>query len=93
MESLQIPVTFDLAGVFARRSEASQVRCGDPVRIVPEPTNPYDAKALAVFHEDRLIGYIPRVRQSKMTPYMEQNVQFEISNHDVDYIQIRTRDT
>lgn len=37
------------------------IKEGDSVRIVPEPSNPYDKDALAVYWNNRHIGYIPRI--------------------------------
>jgi len=41
----------------------SNVPPGTALRLVPEPDNPYDADAVAVYHRKRLIGYIPKEKR------------------------------
>lgn len=37
-----------------------QLRVGDALSLVREPTNPRDARAVAVYWEDHKIGFLPR---------------------------------
>ena len=36
------------------------LRCGDALTLKPEPTNPYDERAVEVLWRGRKLGYVPR---------------------------------
>ena len=51
---------------------------GDRIRrqivavLVPEPTNPYDANAIAVQIDDQVIGYLPRATAQEYLPGLQR---------------------
>jgi hypothetical protein len=53
---------FEVAGVSHRLPDyvKANVGRGDPLMLKPEPTNPYDVHAIAVYAGDIQIGYVPR---------------------------------
>lgn len=63
-------VTFE-----GRQAHIAKLCFNDPVRIVPEPENKYDANALAVHiaHEGIVyhVGYVPRDLAAKIAPHLE----------------------
>jgi hypothetical protein len=57
-------VVFNVAGI-SYRQDALQGRAfapGEPIQLVPEPNNPYDRNAVAVWDTNRRrhIGYVPK---------------------------------
>lgn len=52
----------ELAGIdFHGASEAAHLRRGEVLQLQPEPSNQFDANAVAVIHGDTRLGYIKRV--------------------------------
>lgn len=53
---------FNIAGTtFAHFDEISHtIKIGDEVKAIPEPTNPYDNKAIALYYKGLKIGYVPK---------------------------------
>jgi len=43
------------------------LKMGTPVRLVSESDNPYDPEAVAVYYDDKKLGYIPQVRNGEMS--------------------------
>ncbi|MCI1665937.1 MAG: HIRAN domain-containing protein [Atopobiaceae bacterium] len=39
-----------------------KMRVGDLLRLVPEPDNPYDAEAVAIYRKGTKLGFVPRDR-------------------------------
>ncbi len=68
---------FKVRGVtYEGRQEIIAKLTGDePVRIVPEPDNPYDKNALAVFvaseGEVCQMGYVPKENAALLAPFLE----------------------
>jgi single-stranded-DNA-specific exonuclease len=67
-----------VAGVsFEGRQEViARMRGSEPCRIVPEPTNPYDSNALAVWvaletGERAQVGYVPRDLAELVAPHLD----------------------
>lgn len=66
-----------VAGVTyeGRQEKIARLRYDDPVRIVPEPDNPYDKNALAVYvgHAGKVlhVGYIPRDMAAQIAPLID----------------------
>jgi hypothetical protein len=81
-------IHIQLAGVFARRAAAASVLVGDPVTVEYEPTNPFDANAIAVKHSGRLIGYIPRTEQHLIRPFLDNQTAFSASSVGYDHVDI-----
>lgn len=50
------------------RSEDGAERRDVPVTLVPDPGNPYDANAVAVFMDDHHVGYLPREHAAAYRP-------------------------
>ncbi len=60
--------TFFVAG-FQHHDGAlvfDQLKVGAPVALVPEPDNPYDPSAIAVYLADTMIGYVPAAKNSML---------------------------
>lgn len=53
---------FNIAGTsFADFHEvAHTIKIGDEVKAIPEPTNPYDKQAIALYYKGLKIGYVPK---------------------------------
>lgn len=70
-------ITTRIAGVtFERRQETLASLRIDSVEIVPEPANPYDSNALAVWAvtdagERVQIGYVPRNLAAEVAPHVQ----------------------
>src|SRR5260221_14774582 len=45
-----------------------RVRCDVVAVVVPEPTNPYDANAIAVQIDGQVVGYLPRAAAQEDLP-------------------------
>lgn len=62
---------FELAGVKYRLQAytAARVKLEDKLRLVPEPENPYDVKAIAVHKDNFHIGYVPVRENVFIHPY------------------------
>ena len=45
---------------------------GDPLTLVREPANPYDPNAIALYRQDRKLGYIPRKDNAVIANLMDQ---------------------
>jgi len=66
-----------------RQEKIAKLTGKEPVRIVPEPENPFDANALSVivaYDGDLMhIGYMPKERAAEFAPYLDgENVDGEI---------------
>src|SRR5438045_3923859 len=67
-----------VAGVSfeGRQDVIAALKGNEPARVVPEPTNPYDANALAVHvaiapGDVRHVGFIPRHLAAQIAPHLE----------------------
>lgn len=62
---------FELAGVKYRLQAYTQanVKLTDVLRLVPEPQNPHDPSAIAVYKGDIHIGYVPHREIKGIHPY------------------------
>lgn len=49
------------------------LRANELLRLVREPSNPHDAKAVAVYRQGEKLGYIPRADNSVIATLMDQN--------------------
>jgi hypothetical protein len=71
-------VTTKVAGVTyeGRQAHIARMKMDTPIRIVPEPTNPYDPNALAVYAaiapgEILQVGYVPRDLALILAPLLD----------------------
>lgn len=63
------------AGV-KKKIKQNEIQVGDIVSLTPDPSNPYDPKAIACHKGDVALGYVPAIRTNVIQPYIEQNVTF-----------------
>lgn len=63
-----------IVGTHFRPSEAKQIcnalSAGDEVTLVPEPENPYDPMAVAVYSEDEHLSYIARANNYQVSEWL-----------------------
>lgn len=57
--SMPLPFVCPVAGISQYQEEALTARPGDPVKVLHEPDNPYDANACKVLTGTGLLGYVP----------------------------------
>ena len=53
---------FDMAGFtyYEGVEVFEKLKVGTKLKLVPEPENPYDAKAVALYFDTKKLGFIPR---------------------------------
>lgn len=72
-------MNFQLVGASFRPAEAKAVlkelEIGDEVDLRAEPTNPYDAFAVAVDYEGEHIGYVPRGQNFELSEVLNGGAQ------------------
>lgn len=79
METPITTIRFRVVGVSysnqdgsSRQAYISEMTPDTAVQLVPEPTNPYDANAIAVFIPgNKQIGFVPRELAAKIAPFLE----------------------
>lgn len=54
-----------------------QIRVGDPLLLVREADNPYDANAVRVEWQSRKIGYVPRTDNPALARFMDHGQPVE----------------
>lgn len=54
-------ISFHNADGTSRQTILGRLRPGDPVELVPEPDNPFDADAIRLLTRHGQIGYVPRM--------------------------------
>ena len=52
---------------------AEQIKSGSPITILPEPDNPYDKNAVAVFCDGHQIGYIRAIHAKTISPALRSS--------------------
>ena len=50
------------------------LHAGQPLRLVREPQNPHDPRAIALYADDVLLGYVPRAQNSMAAGCLDQGV-------------------
>lgn len=75
---MALDLIFKVSGVTyeGRQEYLSQLSGSEACRIIPEPTNPYDSKALAVHIAMKHgyvahVGYVPRELASQIAPLLD----------------------
>lgn len=53
------------------------LRVGEALRLVREPDNPHDARAVAVFRGPDKLGYLPRAENAELAAAMDQAAALE----------------
>lgn len=70
-----------IVGTHFRPSEARQIANaltqGDEVELQPEPNNPYDPMAVAVYSEGEHIGYIARTNNYEVSEWLNDGGEVE----------------
>ena len=49
-----------------------RLSAGDPLRLLREPGNPFDRRAVAVYWGDAKLGYVPRVANTAVSQMMDR---------------------
>jgi len=50
---------------------------GDKLKLIREPKNPADTRAIQAVHKGRLIGYVPAEMAKKLAPLIDQGAKAE----------------
>jgi hypothetical protein len=50
---------------------------GGQLRLVREPDNPHDSRAVAIYHQDARIGYVPRARNHEFADRLDRGVPLD----------------
>lgn len=56
----------DVNVYILEKTNMKSLKIGDPLELRPDPTNEYDKKAVAIYHNGILIGYLHRNRLQGM---------------------------
>lgn len=75
--------SFDNEDGTSRQAIIARLSPGMPVTFVPEPSNPYDKNAVAVFTPYGQIGYLPRAPEESgfVRDWMRRGVSFSAQVH------------
>lgn len=73
--------TFEAAGVFAYLPAASKICNNDQVELENEPSNKHDSQAIKIMCRKRLIGYVPRSKQTLVRDLMAKQAKFTVVDH------------
>ncbi|MBI2969405.1 MAG: HIRAN domain-containing protein [Gammaproteobacteria bacterium] len=49
-----------------------RLRVGDPLRLVRESDNPHDGRAVAVYWQNRKLGYVPRLDNAAVSQLLDR---------------------
>lgn len=55
----EIPLHFYIAGTKYNKENVKLLTIGSRLQLKPEPTNPYNPEAIAIYYNDCLCGYVP----------------------------------
>lgn len=66
--------TYSIVGMNFQKAEAivAALQPGTPVKLIREPTNKYDANAIAVWVDGKHVGYIPSKQNKVLAAFMDQ---------------------
>lgn len=64
--SMPMPFVCPVAGISQYQEQALGVHPGDPVTVLHEPDNPYDANACKVLAGTGLLGYVPAALAARL---------------------------
>jgi hypothetical protein len=80
---------FEIAGYFARYQYLSrQLKKGDTLMMVLEPTNAYDVNAIKIVTEkNEHCGYVPRMINRTLKNYLNMKLRVSNVNHS-NYVQL-----
>lgn len=74
----QVTKIFSVVGTSFRPGATDmlkRLRLGQPLELVREPTNKYDANAVMVCFGKRQIGYLPRGLAAEVAPLMDKGIK------------------
>lgn len=61
-----------------------KIKAGHPLRLVREPSNPYDNSAIAVYWQNVHVGYIRMADNRVLTSMMDQQMPLQARVKDID---------
>lgn len=66
--------TYSIVGMNWRKTEdiVAALKVGTPVVLVREPKNPVDPRAVAVYAEGILVGYVPKKQNAALAQFIDQ---------------------
>lgn len=66
---------YSIVGMNFRKAEefVAALQPGTKITLVREPENIYDKNAVAVFVEDRHVGYIPKAQNAVLAAFIDQS--------------------
>ncbi len=62
-----------VAGISFYNAPFDEMKTGDKLALKREPENPYDENAIAIHHNDRMIGHINRELAMSLAPLIDEN--------------------
>ncbi|HNQ03489.1 MAG TPA: HIRAN domain-containing protein [Thiobacillaceae bacterium] len=78
-ETMQIFQTSPVAGFQYHAGPAlfPLMRVGDPLRLIREPDNPHDPRAVGIYWRGAQIGYAPRLDNQDLARFMDKGHRLE----------------
>ena len=70
-------MSFKIAGVSNYQDEVSNLILGDILTMVWDCDNIYDAKAIKILHDEKMVGYVPN-NNEKIKKYYFENLDQEL---------------
>ncbi|MBK8236649.1 MAG: HIRAN domain-containing protein [Deltaproteobacteria bacterium] len=80
-DRLETPLSFRVAGqAYGADPKAIAIANGDPLELVHEPDNPFDASAVAVRARDHtMLGYVPRQYSHMLSSLMSTGLPISVA--------------
>jgi len=74
-----------VAGLQYHPGIGLKLKSGDMLKMVREPSNPYDVNAIALYAESVKLGYIPKKENTTLAMLLDQNapLRARVENFDV----------
>jgi uncharacterized protein YbaR (Trm112 family) len=78
-DSRPVTVRFPVAGFPYHEGPRliEQLAVGGRLRLLREPDNPHDPRAVAIYHQDDRIGYVPRNRNREIADRLDRGVPLD----------------
>jgi hypothetical protein len=66
--------TYSIVGMNHQKSESivAALKTGDELKLIREPTNKFDANAIAVYCGDQRVGYIPSKQNKVLAGFIDE---------------------